>query len=95
MHNRLRRVIGERETERARNPGPRISLIGAVVIIHLEFEIGPSSRRGTSTQVILLILRTLMPRGTSLTPRSAMIEMPSVIESSVISVAVCMEVSAW
>ena len=86
MHNRLSRVVGEKETERARNLGLRITSIRAMVIIRLVFEIVPSSRSGTSTQVILLLLRTLIQK-------REMIEMPSVIESRVIVVD-CMEVSA-
>ena len=88
MHSSLRRVVRERETERVRNLGPQISLVQAMVIIHLEFGICPSSRRATSTQVILLPIKTLIPR-------REMIEMPSVIESHVVSMSVCMEVRSW
>ena len=86
-----RRKRGRRE----RNLGPRIRPVQAMVRIHLEFEIGPSSRRVTSTQVILIFPGTIMPKGTSLDQRRAMIEMPSVTASSVVSVVVCMEPSAW
>ena len=55
----------------------------------------PSSKRGTNTQVILLLLGTLMPKGTSLAPRRAIIEKPSVRQSRVVSVVVRMDVSAW
>ena len=58
-----------------------------MVIIYLDFIISPTSRRGTSTQVILLLLRRV-------TPRREMTKMPSVIQSSVISVVVCMELSS-
>ena len=36
MHNRLRRVFGERETERARNISPQISPVRAMLIIRLD-----------------------------------------------------------
>ena len=39
--------------------------------------------------------RNLMQKDTSLAPRRAMIKMPSVTESRVVSVVVYMEVSAW
>ena len=53
-----------------------------------------SSRRGTSTQIILLLPRTLMLIG-QVWPQEGQVEMPSVAESRVVSVVVFMEVSAW
>ena len=52
---------------------PSITLVLTLVGLRLETKIGPSSRRGTSTQVILLLLKTLMLKGTSLDTRRAMI----------------------
>ena len=95
MHSKWRRVIGEREAEKARSLGTRIKLVLAMVGVRLESTTGPSSRRGTNTQLIVLLSGTLMPKGTSMVPRSEIIEMPCVNEICVISVVICMEVSAW
>ena len=54
----------------------------------------PKFKKRHQTQVILLLLGTLMPKGTSLTLRRVMIEMPSVTEIHVVSMVVRMEVSA-
>ena len=88
IHNRWRRVIRRIEAEKARSLGPRIRIVLALVGVRLESSTDPSSRRGTSTQVILLLKRTQMPTVGSLSPRRAMIEMPSVTKSGVVSVAV-------
>ena len=61
-----------------KKPRPRVMLVLALVEVRLESRTCPSSRRGTSTQVILLLPGKLIPKGTSLAPRRAMIEMPSV-----------------
>lgn len=58
-----------------------------MIMLRLDFRIGPSARRGTNTEVIQLLLRTLMPR-------RAMIKIPNVIGRSVISMAFCTGVSA-
>ena len=73
MHNRWRRVFGGREAKKAISLDPWIRLVLALVGVLLESNTGPSSIRGTSTQVILLLLKTLMLKGTSLDPRRAMI----------------------
>ena len=88
MHNRLRRVVGEREAERARKLSPQISLVQALVGVFLELRRGPSSRRGTNTQVKLHLPRTVIPR-------TRIIQKPSVTERRVVSLDIHMEVSAW
>ena len=55
----------------------------------------PKFKKRHQTQVILLLLGTLMPKGTSLTLRRVMIEMPSVTESREVKGVVCMKASAW
>ena len=67
----------------------------AMVGVFLESRIGPSLTRGTNTQLILLLPGTLTTNDASLASIRAIIEMPSVIESRVVSVAVFMEVSTW
>ena len=52
---------------------PSITLVLTLVGLRLETKIGPSSRRGTSTHVILLLLGTTIPKGSSLVVRRAMI----------------------
>ena len=54
MHSRWRRVVGEREAEKARSLDPQITLVLALVGVLLDFSTVLSSRRGTNAQVILL-----------------------------------------
>ena len=60
----------------------------------MEYRKGPSSRRVTNTKVILFLPGTLMPKGTSLVQKGND-RNASVTQSRLVSVAVCVEVSAW
>ena len=88
IHSRWRWVFRGREAMKARSLCRRIRLVLALVWVHLESKIGPSSRRGTTTKLIPLFQGTVIPKGISAAPRRPMIEMPSVTESCVVSVAV-------
>lgn len=94
IHSRWRWVFRGREAMKARSLCRRIRLVLALVWVHLESRIGQRSKRVINTQLILLLPGTLMPKRKSLVPRKAIIEMPSVKEIRVISVVICMEVSA-
>ena len=55
----------------------------------------PKFKKGHQHLGILLLPGSLIPKGTSLTPRMEMIEIPSMTESHVVSLVVCMGESAW
>lgn len=74
---------------RKRNRGSKKSRssghpIQAMVIIRVEFGIGTSSRRGIRTQIIQLLLITVIPR-------RAMVEILSLIVICVVNVEIYME----
>ena len=91
LRKRGREDKNPRPSEQAGSSTGVLVLVG----VRLESRTGPSSRRGTSAQVILLLPGTQIPKWTSFAQKGAMIEMLSVTTSCVVNVDVCMEVSAW
>ena len=93
MHSRWMRVIRQRKAEMERSLSLRIRIVLALVGVLLVSRTFPSSKRGTSTQVILLLPGTIMTKGTTLASRRAVIEIPSITTSRMVSVDVCEDVS--
>ena len=86
-----RRDVEKGELRKARSLEFHIRMDLDLVASPFEFRTGPSSKKGTSAQVILLLLGTRMPKWTSLATKMAMIAMPSVAVSRVVNVVVCIK----
>ena len=95
MHSKWGRVAGGRESKKERSLGPRIKLVLALVGVRYESKTDFKFKKGHQHLDNPTPSKNTNVNWTSLAPRRAVIEMPSVAESHVVSVVVFMEVSAW